>query len=103
MAPGKVEVVRNHLLNHLIKRYFRDPAKISFGFCRVTKQGFNLCRAEIARVDLDYHVSSIERCVSDGEAVDNANLLSSLSLPAGRGIRGRRVGKLSIMRYGFEF
>ena len=42
VSSGEIKVMRYHLPDHLVESYFRYPAKISFGFCRVTKQGFHL-------------------------------------------------------------
>ena len=42
VSSGEIKVMSYHLPDHLIKGDFRYPAKISFGSCRVTKQGFNL-------------------------------------------------------------
>ena len=56
---GLVEVVADHLVDHLVQRRGRDPAEFFFREARVTEQGLDLRGPEVARVDPDDHVTDV--------------------------------------------
>ena len=55
------EVVRDHLLNHFVKRDFGNPAELAFCLGRVAQQGFDFGRTKVASIDPDKYVAYFHR------------------------------------------
>ena len=61
ILPGQVQVVPDHLFDHLLKADPWFPAKLLFCLGRISKQGLHLCRPEISGINAYDDVAGGER------------------------------------------